>query len=76
MNTFHMTSDASFNYQERSALDVARAQSSAQDGSIASLLKDTTVFVTPLIVAVGVQSTTKIYVEQLEEVGVLHFLPR
>ena len=75
-NEVKQTSDATTAYRERSNLNIARADSTAQDGTIASFTRDNTLVVSSTTFYPVYASPDVVYVRQLEERVEPEFLPR
>jgi hypothetical protein len=75
-NEAMQTADATTAYRERTSVNIARADSTAQDGTIASFTRGNTLVVssTTFYPVYGASDAT--YVQQLEERFEPQFLPR
>ena len=69
------TADATAAYRERSSLDVARADSTAQDGTVASFTKNNTLVVSATTFY-PMYPVGTIYVQHFEEQIEPEYLPR
>ncbi len=70
------TADATTAYRERSSVNIARANSTAQDGTIASFARDNTLVVSSTTFYPMCVSPDVVYVQKLEELIEPQFLPR
>ena len=75
-NEAKQTSDATTAYRERSNLNIARADFTAQDGTIASFTRDNTLVVSSTTFYPAFLSPHVVYVQQLEEQIEPQFFPR
>jgi hypothetical protein len=75
-NEARQTADATTAYRERSGVNIARTDSTAQDGTIASFTRDNTLVVSSTTFYPVYGSPDVIYVQQLEEKFEPQFLPR
>jgi hypothetical protein len=70
------TADATRAYRERSGVDIARADSTASDGTLASFTRDNTLVVSTTTFYPVHASRDIVYVRMLEEQVRVQFLPR
>ena len=70
------TADATATYRERSSVNIARAESTAQDGTIASFTRDNTLVVSTTTFYPVYASPDVVYVQQLVEQLEPQFRPR
>jgi hypothetical protein len=75
-NEVRQTTDATTAYRERSGLNIARADSTAEDGTIASFTRDNTLVVSSTTFYPVYASPDTVYLQQLEEQVEPQFLPR
>jgi hypothetical protein len=75
-NEVKQTSDATTAYRERSNLNIARADSTAQDGTIASFTRDNTLVVSSTTLYPVYLAPHVVYVQELEQQIEPQFLPR
>jgi hypothetical protein len=66
-NTLKETADASMTYHERSSVNIARADSTAQDGTVASFTRGNTLVVSSTTFYPVYPSASVLYAAQLEE---------
>ena len=74
--TVLQTSDATRAYRERSAANIARVESTAQDGTIASFSRDNTLIVSSTTFYPLCTSLDVVYVPVVEEQAELQFVSR
>lgn len=75
-NEVTQTTDATTAYRERSGLNIARADSTAQDGTIASFTRDNTLVLSSTTFYPVYAAPDVVYLQQLEEQVEPQFLPR
>jgi hypothetical protein len=66
-NTLKETADATMTYRERSSVSIARADSTAQDGTVASFTRGNTLVVSSTTFYPVYPSANVLYIVQLEE---------
>lgn len=76
MIVFQASTDASATYYERSAVEIARSQSTAIEGSIASLSKNTTIVGSVPIFMQEMFPAAVVHVDEYEEQVSLEFVSR